>query len=224
MIALIADAFDVQATSIVAVTDIELAYKTAFQNSEGYLVYAGTGSVAAYIDPAGMIHRAGGRGALLDDAGGGYWIAREALRSVWRAEDEHPDAWKNSALARAMFARIGGDTWSASREFFYSRTRGEIGMLARTVAECAETDAAAMRVLRDAGVELARLARAMLERFGPREVLVSGRAARLHSVILESMQQNLSSDVHVALADTNMLPHHVAATIAIATNATPQQT
>jgi glucosamine kinase len=219
MIALISSAFQASAEAVIAVGDIELAYKAAFQNSDGYLVYAGTGSIAAYIDDLGMLHRAGGRGALLDDGGGGFWIAREALRAIWRAEDERPGAWKDSALARAMFARMGGDAWSVSREFFYSRTRGEIGMLALAVAESAETDAQAMRILRDAGVELARLARAMLVRFGSRTVVVSGRGARLHPVILESMRENLSSDVHVTLADANVRPHHVAATLALSINA-----
>jgi glucosamine kinase len=218
MIALISSAFQTPAEAVIAVGDIELAYKAAFPNSDGYLVYAGTGSIAAYIDNVGILHRAGGRGALLDDGGGGFWIAREALRAIWRAEDEHPGAWRDSALACAMFARMGGDAWSVSREFFYSRTRGEIGMLALAVVESAETDAQAMRILRDAGVELARLARAMLERFGSRTVVVSGRAARLHPAILESMRENLSSDVHVTLVDANVRPHHVAATIALAIN------
>ncbi len=219
MIALITSAFQAPVESVIAVGDIELAYKAAFQNRDGYLVYAGTGSIAAYIDNAGILQRAGGRGALLDDGGGGFWIAREALRAIWRAEDERPGVWKNSALARAMFSRMGGDNWSVSREFFYSRTRGEIGMLALVVAECAATDAQAMRILRDAGVELARLARAMLERFGSRPVVVSGRAARLHPVILESMRENLSSDVYITLIDANIRPHHVAASIALSINA-----
>jgi N-acetylglucosamine kinase-like BadF-type ATPase len=46
-------------------TDIEIAYLDSFKPGTGYLVYAGTGSIAAYIDEAGQFHRAGGRGYLL---------------------------------------------------------------------------------------------------------------------------------------------------------------
>jgi N-acetylglucosamine kinase-like BadF-type ATPase len=41
-------------------TDIEIAYLDSFKPGTGYLVYAGTGSIAAYIDEAGQFHRAGG--------------------------------------------------------------------------------------------------------------------------------------------------------------------
>ncbi len=85
--ALVGDALNINASQVTISNDIEIAYHDCFAPGEGYVVYAGTGSVSAFIDAAGMLHRAGGRGALLDDAGGGYWIAREALRHIWRAED-----------------------------------------------------------------------------------------------------------------------------------------
>ena len=46
----------------------------------------------------------------VDDAGGGYWIGREALRRLWRREDEQPGAWRESALARRLFAVVVGDS------------------------------------------------------------------------------------------------------------------
>ncbi len=64
--------------------DVEIAYLDSFAPGEGYLVYAGTGSIAAFIDADGTFHRAGGRGVTLDDGGGGFWIAREAMRHIWR--------------------------------------------------------------------------------------------------------------------------------------------
>jgi hypothetical protein len=64
--------------------DVEIAYLDSFAPGEGYLVYAGTGSIAAWIDADGQFHRAGGRGVTLDDGGGGFWIAREAMRHIWR--------------------------------------------------------------------------------------------------------------------------------------------
>src|SRR5476649_2628175 len=85
-------------------SDIEIGYLDSFAPGVGYLVYAGTGSIAAWIDTDGVFHRAGGRGVLLDDGGGGYWIARAALSHIWRREDEVPGAWRASAVAVAASA------------------------------------------------------------------------------------------------------------------------
>ena len=90
--------FDLPDNAVRISNDIEIAFLDVFQPGEGFLVYAGTGSIAAYIDETGQFHRAGGHGFVLDDAGSGYWIAREALRHIWRQEDMHPGAWRSSAI------------------------------------------------------------------------------------------------------------------------------
>jgi N-acetylglucosamine kinase-like BadF-type ATPase len=195
-----------------ACSDIELAYRVHFAPGEGYLVYAGTGSIGAWIDGQGQLHRAGGRGVLLDDGGGGYWIAREALRHIWRNEDETPGQWRNSPLAQTVFDYLGGPDWSATRSFMYGRERGEIGQLARAVAASADADPAARAILVQAGRELARLATALCTRFGPRPVLLAGRAATLHPLIQESLRATLPAGV--TLAHSAGLMHHGAARLA----------
>ena len=72
--------------------DIELACRASFAPGHGILVMAGTGSIAAHLRADSLLERAGGRDSLLDDGGSGYWIAREALRGVWRREDATPCA------------------------------------------------------------------------------------------------------------------------------------
>ena len=171
--------------------DIEIAYLDSFAPGEGYLVYAGTGSIAAWIDTAGVFHRAGGRGVLLDDGGGGYWIAREALRQIWRREDEAPGSWQQSAMAHAVFEQIGGSDWDRSRQFMYGQDRGAIGRLALAVAASAELDPLALDILQRAGQELARLALALISRHGPRPVVLAGRAAQLHPAIAAAMRAAL---------------------------------
>ena len=171
--------------------DIEIAYLDSFAPGEGYLVYAGTGSIAAWIDGDGVFHRAGGRGVLLDDGGGGYWIAREALRQIWRREDEAPGSWTQSAMACAVFEQIGGSDWDRSRQFMYGQDRGAIGRLALAVAASAELDPLALDILQRAGQELARLALALISRHGPRPVVLAGRAAQLHPAIAAAMRAAL---------------------------------
>jgi N-acetylglucosamine kinase-like BadF-type ATPase len=146
---------------------------------------------------------------VLDDGGGGFWIAREALRHIWRIEDEQPGAWRDSPMARAVFDHIGGSDWALSRQFIYGQERGAVGQLALAVAASADADPAAAAILRMAGRELARLARALIGRYGARPVALSGRAAGLHPLIAASMRDVLpvnvplrvaSNDAHLAAA------------------------
>ena len=195
-------------------SDIETAYRDLFAPGEGYVVYAGTGSVAAYIDAEGRLHRAGGRGVTLDDGGGGFWIAREALRHVWRAEDERPGSWQDSPMAKALFERIGGTDWSFTRQYVYGGDRGDIGRLALAVAESADRDPVARGILEEAGRELARLGRAMIQRYGPKPVTLSGRASTLHPLIAETMRACLPGACPFALRPCH--GHHAAARLALA--------
>jgi glucosamine kinase len=208
----LAGAFGVARADVTLSNDIEIAYLDSFRPGEGYLVYAGTGSIGAFIDAAGAFHRAGGLGVVLDDGGGGFWIAREALRLVWRREDEQPGAWRASRLARALFDDIGGDDWALSRQFIYGQERGAVGKLALAVARVADEDPEAEAILRAAGEELARLARALASRFGPRPVVLAGRAAQLHPTVFASMRAALPDAGDVRQSDVH--PHYAAARMA----------
>ena len=115
MVAMLATAFAAPEAGVRVVSDVEIAYRAAFAPGEGYLVYAGTGSIAAFIDAQGVLHRAGGRGVALDDAGGGYWIAREALRRLWRREDERPGAWRDSRWHVGCFRSLAATLRSMPR-------------------------------------------------------------------------------------------------------------
>ncbi len=198
--------------SVVVSNDVEIAYLDSFEPGQGYLVYAGTGSIAAFIDVDGQFHRAGGHGGVLDDGGGGYWIAREALRHIWRTEDRAPGAWQASAMALSVFHAVGGSDWALSRQFIYTQERGEVGKLAMVVASCVDVDHVANTILVGAGRELARLGRALLRRFGERPVVLAGRVAELHPLILASMRAALPPSVD--LIQSTGHPHLAAARIA----------
>jgi glucosamine kinase len=215
----LAQLLGVAPSAVTLSNDIELAYRANFAPGAGYLVYAGTGSIGAYIDAGHVFHRAGGRGVLLDDGGGGFWIAREALRHIWRNEDEQPGCWRDSPLAQAVFEHIGGADWNVSRQFIYQGERGAIGKLALAVAASAERDPAAATILSEAGLELARLALALTRRFGPRPVVLAGRASELHPLIIETMRAALPSGM--VLTQTGLRAHHGAARLALQPAATP---
>jgi N-acetylglucosamine kinase-like BadF-type ATPase len=208
-VALAAAAFRLAPTAVSALSDIELLCLAAFAPGQGIVVYAGTGSIAACVDEAGVLHRAGGRGSVIDDAGGGHWIAREALRHIWRAEDEAPGVWAASPLATRVFEHIGGSDWADSRAWVYGATRGELGTLALAVAAAADEDPAALALLQAAGVELARLACALIRRQGPRPLALAGRVFDLHPAVENALRAALPAGCTAHRLTTPA--HHAAA-------------
>ncbi|WP_196258094.1 N-acetylglucosamine kinase [Pelagibacterium limicola] len=197
------DIFDVPSNAIMLMDDIVLAYAANFTPGEGHLISAGTGSIGVHIGATGQIVRVGGRGILIDDAGSGSWIALRALDCIYRSLDHQGSFASVEILARKLFGQVGGDNWSDVRQFVYSGDRGRIGGLAVAVAAAAdEGDQAALAILRDAGAELAQLAKALMARAGEAPVRFVGGVLRLHPVILEEVRRNLF-DKDVRRSDTD---------------------
>jgi glucosamine kinase len=213
--ALLAAPFGLGPAAVQPMTDIELACHAAFAPGQGAVVYAGTGSIAAFVAADGQLHRAGGRGAVIDDAGGGHWIACQALRQVWRAEDVAPGAGAHSALGRQLFAVVGGSDWAATRAWVYGASRGDMGTLALAVAAAArEGDAQALALLQQAGQELARLAHGLHQRFGPLPLALAGRVFDLHPAVEASLRAALPAGTITHRLATPA--HHQAARLAAA--------
>lgn len=209
----LATALALPVAAVRVMSDIELACIAAFPQGDGVLVIAGTGSIAARRLPDGTLHRAGGRGAVIDDAGGGHWIAREALRLVWRAEDAAPSAATATPLGRALAQAVGGADWAATRTFVYGASRGELGTLALAVAAAArDGDAAALALLAQAGAELARLVHALHTRLGGAgPVALAGRVWALHPAVEAAFRTALPG---VAVHTPDEPAHRAAARLA----------
>jgi N-acetylglucosamine kinase-like BadF-type ATPase len=170
------------------VDDMHVCYRGLFRPGEGILVYAGTGSIAYHLTAAGEVVRAGGHGYLIDDAGGGFWIGRQGLKRILRERDE---CLPPSTLARFAEPTIGR-SWEEGRGFIYGGGRGAVASLAPLVAEAAKAgDAAAARILEEAGAELARLARVLIGRLGSLPVALAGGAARLGPLLWDGFQAGL---------------------------------
>ncbi|MFZ9493361.1 MAG: N-acetylglucosamine kinase [Burkholderiaceae bacterium] len=209
---LITAALQIDRGAVTASNDVEVAYRDVFALGAGHLVYAGTGAIAVHVDARGHCHRAGGLGGVLDDAGGGYWIGREALKRIWRAEDEEPGAWHRSALAMALMQRMGGSDWACTRAFLATADRGAMGALALIVAQVADRDEVAMDILEQAGRELARLGCILLRRLGPLPIALVGRVWQLHPAIGQTCREALPADTRVTVCECR--GHHAAARLA----------
>lgn len=194
--ALVASALTLPPERIRLLDDVELAFAAVFAPGAGHLIVAGTGSIGLSIAQDGTRLRVGGRGVLIDDAGGGAWIALRALNAVFRRIDLTGQPDGAEILAESLFAAVGhtpgDDPWLAVRPFIYGGERGRIGSLAPAVAAAAHAgDATARAILAAAGDELAGLAQVLLARAGEKPVAIVGRVPTLHPVIAEAVARRL---------------------------------
>ena len=67
------------ARNILVFSDVEMAYRSAFRNSQGIILIGGTGSIAYGKDKTGKFARAGGLGPKKGDEGSGFWIGKQFL-------------------------------------------------------------------------------------------------------------------------------------------------
>lgn len=216
MRAIFSKAFRVPEDRVFVAEDMWIAYLSYFALGEGILIYSGTGSIGYYLTETKDVIRVGGLGNLIDDGGSGFWVAREALKTVLRTEEESPGAGWTTALGLALAKAMGGSTWNDVRTFVYGGDRGRIGALARAVAEAANTgDDNARRILEEAGRELARLANSLMKRIGPRPVALVGGTARLHPLVAEAFGREIPRGVELITSDVDaaLTAAHLAATL-----------
>lgn len=145
----------------VVMSDAELVLVAAHGCRQGMVLIAGTGSIGVCRMSDGSLRRCGGWGARIDDAGGGFWLGREACNAVarmldgrgpattlirpvasyLRADAEQPDSVRD-ALRRSSIdgvARIGGAVLTYADEgdevAISLRTRGaqELGAIVSTL-------------------------------------------------------------------------------------------
>jgi N-acetylglucosamine kinase-like BadF-type ATPase len=120
----------------------------------GVAVIAGTGTIAYGENARGRSAAVSGWGWLLGDEGSGFWIARQAINAATRAWDGRTET---TGLTEKLLAAAGvEDLWQLHRLVYSERlSRAEMAALAAVVPTAAEEgDAAAGRILREAGGEL----------------------------------------------------------------------
>jgi glucosamine kinase len=166
--------------------DMDLAYRANFAPGAGILVYAGTGSIAYHVATDGSVLRSGGYGFLIDDAGGGFWIGREALKlALFRLERGISDP-----LSRLIFEQIGGSDWDTVRSFAYGGGRRALASLAPTVGigvNQGSTDA--QDVLTRAANALVKLAQNMRFKLEKLPIVFSGGVFNVSPLLEETIAQ-----------------------------------
>lgn len=149
---------------VTVLADIELLQLAALRGRSGIVLIAGTGSMALGVTASGLVERCGGWGPRIDDAGGGFWIGREAVRAVAHMID---GTGPTTDLVRpvAAWLRVDARDHSAVANRLRTTSIDGVARLAPAVFTYAdEGDAVAKRIALEAADELAKLVRTVANR------------------------------------------------------------
>jgi N-acetylglucosamine kinase-like BadF-type ATPase len=159
---------------LIVTTDAPIALTGATAGRPGIIVIAGTGSIAFGRNASGETARAGGWGYIFGDEGGGFDIARQALRAALRMEEGWGAA---TSLHPRLMEAAGAASANEVLHRFYTAEwpRHRVATLAQLVDEAARAgDPAASVILANAAEQLAALA-AMVRR----QLFTEGEPARV---------------------------------------------
>ena len=184
------------AERLAATNDAVISLADATTTGQGIVTIAGTGSIAFGRNPAGRTARAGGWGHIFGDEGGGFDIARQALRAALRLEE----GWGPPTMLREMLlAATGSESSNQMLHRFYTDEwpRSRVATLARLVDLAAtQSDAVALGILRAAAGQLAALAEAVRDELwapgAPLEIAYIGGVFQ-SGILLESFRTLVES-------------------------------
>jgi N-acetylglucosamine kinase-like BadF-type ATPase len=162
----------VAAAGCVVVSDALVALVAGVGEAPGVVILCGTGSIAYGRNARDQAARAGGWGHVLGDEGSGYWIARQALRAVARADDGRGPT---TALTPRVLNHFAVSRPSDLVTEIYERQvrHHTLAQLVRVVQQARdEGDEVATQVLEQAAHELVRGARSVVDRLQMRDEAV----------------------------------------------------
>ncbi|MGI9036353.1 MAG: N-acetylglucosamine kinase [Pyrinomonadaceae bacterium] len=150
--------------SVEVITDADIALYGATLGKAGLVVIAGTGSICIGQNAQGARTTAGGWGPLAGDEGGGAGISRRALQAIAKASDGRSSQTKLSEVALEYFRAARLEDLAVAI-YAPQIDNAKIAGFAQFVIETAiEGDEAAIKVLAEAGKELALAAIAVIKR------------------------------------------------------------
>jgi len=193
------------------VPDLATSFAAGTASTDGLLVLAGTGAIAAWFADGELRHRADGHGWWLGDAGSAVWQGHRAVQAVLAAADGRAPA---TALTAAVTAALGlpaddqdakpgadGGTQDERDAFahaviaaVHAAPPAAIGRLAPLVRDLAPTDSVAADIAAAAAAELLRTADAVLARAGARAgsaVVVAGSVLTTDGPVARAVEAGL---------------------------------
>jgi N-acetylglucosamine kinase-like BadF-type ATPase len=142
--------------------DAEIALLGGTGGEPGIIVIAGTGSIAFGRNARMQTARAGGWGYIFGDEGGGFAIAKNALRRVFQQEE----GWGSPTLLHQALLEISStpNAHALLHQLYNQFDRKQIATYAKLVAVAAgQGDEVAMDVLMSAAEDLGRYVAAVYQ-------------------------------------------------------------
>lgn len=150
------------APHVVVLADIELVQFAALTARSGIVLIAGTGSMALGVTHTGAIVRCGGWGPRIDDAGGGFWMGREALRAVAQMIDGTAPATSLIRPVAAWLRTDAADVQTVALRLRSASIDGVARLATAVTAYAEEGDAVAAHIVHGSAAALVTLATTLL--------------------------------------------------------------
>jgi N-acetylglucosamine kinase-like BadF-type ATPase len=178
--------------------DARIALRAAVPTGDGFVLIAGTGSIA-YGEVADASYRAGGYGYLLGDEGSGFAIGAAAVRSTLRAFDGRAprDPFVNE-VAAALEAHGTSDI--LQRVYRSSNPVSTLAALAPLVLTAADRgERIANKIVQNAALELYDLIKSVVRTAGVVEgalpIVLAGGLLRVNSLLTYLLETRLANEL-----------------------------
>lgn len=181
----------VSGQSFIVDEDAAGAQSGAFAGGAGAVCIAGTGANCFGVNEQNQRARADGLGPLLGDRGGGYRIGEAALRAICAADD---GSGPNTSLVEPGLEAFEVSSVNELVQVVYQPdfARNRVAALFPIVLQEAQNgDVIAQNLLQDAGLELAKSARAVLAKLQLSRVAIVGGVLENAPPVRESFENHL---------------------------------
>lgn len=187
-------------------TDARVALEGALPTSAGIVLIAGTGSVACAKAEDWRIHRVGGWGRVLGDAGSAYSIGREAVQAALRVFEGRGDA---TLLTNQVLSFFGIERIEEIITLVH-QGKADLAAFAPQVIEAeSKRDHVAHGILFRAAGELAELVRVLVVRLQPRRklpVVLIGGLVENESSFTKMVRERISRSLPQVLIQKPKFP------------------
>ena len=158
----------------------------------GALLISGTGSITFATNGEGKIVRSGGWGHRASDEGSGYWIGRQILKAVFRAEDglEQPTLLKDLVFTKLEIGSIEQlMAWLYQPKYTNAETASISSVLPEAVSK---GDEKAIQISQSAATELFQLTKSTLAKIDYEDekfpLYLNGSILKHHPSVLSHLQ------------------------------------
>jgi N-acetylglucosamine kinase-like BadF-type ATPase len=188
--------------------DAEIALLGGTAGEPGIIIIAGTGSIAFGRNAQMQTARAGGWGYIFGDEGGGFDLAKQALRRVLQYEE----GWGEYTVLHKVLLEVSGAATANSlmHELYNKFDRKQIAGYATFVTDAAEQgDKVALEVSKQAAVSLTLFVtgvyRQLFKKGEPVQIVAVGGVLKSH-FLMQQLMQNIYTSILCPLGNPRLSP------------------